>query len=229
MGVAHHLVSAAVLVVLALGFTSCASDSSSPTGPGPSASGPTAAEVRGAVNSFKKATTASIAKAMAASTPNSTASSSPLGPRPMADQFRPLAEQINVSVAGSDPCTQAGTVAYTGTVTGSIDVSGTTRYSAFGSLNLETRTTMFNCSADGRWFSDTASGSPIRMNGTIFFNDTRQSMNLAISGAWAVASPNGGRTNCQWDGALVQWDNLTDVSFSGGWRCDNGVSGRLSD
>lgn len=178
---------------------------------------PTAAEVQALVNGFRDVAGASVSSTVKTGTTNGLTTIAPI--------VQALTVPINVRTGETKSCNATGALAVISSLSGSISVTDTF---ASGTLLFEGTIAAFQCSENGKVAWNTPSGSPVRTNGSIFVNDTRVSGNIAISGSWTISDNNGRNTACRYDGALIQFDNLTGVSYSGGWACDGGLSGRLS-
>jgi hypothetical protein len=122
-------------------------------------------------------------------------------------------------------CATSGSLLVTGSMSGSITVNTDTG-SVFGSIPFEEQMTYAFCSFDGYWTFRRADSTPIRASGTIFINNDRTSLNMGMSGSFIVDGNRGETQTCQYENALIQWDNLTGLSTSGTVNC-NGIIAHL--
>ena len=134
--------------------------------------------------------------------------------------------QFNESFNQSTPCAGGGSSSVSSTLTGVIQGSVN---SQSGTLNMATRSTFANCSANG-WVTN--SNPSFATNGQMFFTNQHMRLNLTMSGSMVITNapgtPNGG-TTCTTNGVLLQWDDITgNWANSGSIDCTGGVSIRFS-
>gem|GEM_PF-5888996 len=122
-------------------------------------------------------------------------------------------------------CPNGGSSTNSGTLTGVLQGNAT---SVSGTLNMSSRFSLADCSQGGAVVN---SNSSIGTSGTVFITGQHTRLNLTMSGGFVATNPPGTpafRVSCVFNGALLQWDDITgNWANSGSVDCNNGVSFKL--
>jgi hypothetical protein len=121
--------------------------------------------------------------------------------------------QFNESFSQQTPCTGGGYSSSSATLTGVVQGSATTQS---GTLNMSVRSAFVECTANG-WVTNTSPS--IGTSGTLFITGQNTRINLTMSGGFEVTNAPGvpnGHASCVFNGALLQWDNITGTWANSG-------------